>query len=147
MRPPLRAIMEPPNARIIAAGRDMSPARRNALVVIVKAVHSLAFLVIQTAIAYIAISGARGKSDRRAAAALGIALGEVAVYAGNGLRCPLTDVAEALGSEHGAVTDIFLPRWLASNIANIYTPLLLVGIGLHVRNLSRRSDVAQDLVR
>lgn len=71
--------------------------------------------------------------------ALAVAVGECAVYAGNGFRCPLTDVAEALGSEHGAVTDIYLPRWLAANIANIYTPLLAVGVGLHARNLRGRN--------
>jgi hypothetical protein len=103
----------------------------------VKAVHSAAFLLIQSCIIYLLYSGIRGQSDRKAAAAAGVALAESAIYAGNGFRCPLTGLAEQLGSEHGQVTDIFLPRWLANNIANIYTPMLLVGLYFHARNLRR----------
>jgi len=107
----------------------------------VKAFHSLAFWMIQSAIFYLLYKGWRRESDRRAAIAFSIAVGESAVYAANGFRCPLTSVAEELGAEHGAVTDIFLPKWLASNVANIYVPLLVAGVALHVRNvvLSRKS--------
>jgi hypothetical protein len=69
--------------------------------------------------------------------AAGIAIGETLIYVGNGFRCPLTTLAEDLGSEHGAVTDIFLPKWLASNIANIYGPLLGFAVFLHARNVAR----------
>ena len=37
-----------------------------------------------------------------------------------GWRCPLIVYAEALGSSHGQVTDIFLPSWLADRIFHIY---------------------------
>jgi hypothetical protein len=104
----------------------------------IKLVHSLAFGVIQTAIVYLLYKGLRRQTDRNAAVAASIAIGESAIYAGNGFRCPLTDLAERLGSEHGAVTDIFLPRWLASNVARIYTPLLVLAIALHSRNLLAR---------
>ncbi len=102
---------------------------------LIKSVHLLAFLVIQSSILYLLLKGIRRESDRKAGIALGIALVESAIYAGNGFRCPLTDLAEELGSDHGAVTDIFLPGWLARNIANIYVPILLAGIGLHAWNL------------
>jgi hypothetical protein len=101
----------------------------------VKAFHSLAFWVIQTAIFYLLYKGVRRESDRRAAAAFAIATGEVIVYAGNGFRCPLTGLAEELGAERGSVTDIFLPSWLARNVANIYTPLFALAVGLHARNV------------
>jgi hypothetical protein len=99
----------------------------------VKAFHSLAFWVIQLAIVYLLYKGWRRESDGRAAVAFAIAAGESAIYAGNGFRCPLTGLAEELGSEHGRVTDIFLPRWLASNVARIY----VAGMVLHGRNLHR----------
>lgn len=111
---------------------------RPALLVAVKAFHSAAFAVIQSAIVYLLYKGLRGESDRASAIAAGIAIGECAIYAANGFRCPLTDLAEDLGAEHGAVTDIFLPDWLASNIARIYTPLLAVALVLHARNVVRR---------
>jgi len=103
----------------------------------VKSFHSLAFFVIQSAICYLVYAGATGRTDRRAGIALGIAAGESLIYAGNGFRCPLTGVAEKLGAEKGSVTDIFLPGWLASNIARIYGPLIAFGVLLHARNLLR----------
>src|SRR5829696_8098335 len=56
---------------------------------------------------YLLIAGFAGCSDRRAAAVVG---GESALFAANGFRCPLTDVAESLGAESGSVTDIYLPK-------------------------------------
>lgn len=105
----------------------------------VKAVHSLAFLVIQSAICYLVYSGLRGPTDRRAAVAGAIATGETLIYAGNGCRCPLTGLAEDLGAARGTVTDIFLPRWLARNIARIYGPLFAFGLLLNARNLRRQA--------
>jgi hypothetical protein len=104
----------------------------------VKAVHSLAFWIIQSAIFYLLYKGLRRETDRRAVVAAIIATGETIVYAANGFRCPLTGLAEDLGAERGSVTDIFLPHWLASNIANIYVPLFGLGLYLHLRNLRAR---------
>ena len=118
-----------------AIARSLPPWSRTYALFGVKAFHSLAFFVIQTAIFYLLYKGVRGESARRAAAAFAIATGEVLIYAGNGFRCPLTGLAEELGAERGSVTDIFLPKWLASNVANIYTPLFVLGVGLHARNV------------
>jgi hypothetical protein len=104
----------------------------------VKAVHSVAFFVIQSAIVYLVFKGWRRETDARVGIATAIACGETAVFVGNGFRCPLTGLAEDLGAEHGQVTDIFLPKRLADNIANIYAPLLLLGLVLHGRNLRAR---------
>ena len=119
------------------SARNAGSSRRAAMLAGVKAFHLGAFLIIQTAILYLVYSGLLGQSDRRAALAAGIATGESAIYAGNGFRCPLTEVAENLGSEHGQVTDIFLPQWLASNIARIYVPLFALGLLLHARLMLR----------
>jgi len=119
--------------------------RRRIALAGVKGFHSLAFFVIQTAILYFVYKGARRESDQHAAAAFVIAATESAIYAGNGFRCPLTSLAEDLGAEHGAVTDIYLPKWLAANIANIYVPLLVVGMVLHATNL--RSTAANRSTR
>jgi hypothetical protein len=121
-----------------AAGEPRCCARK--AIFAIKLFHSVAFGVIQSAIVYLLYKGLRRQTDRSAAIAASIAIGESAIYAGNGFRCPLTDLAERLGSEHGAVTDIFLPRWLAANVARIYTPLLLLAIVLHIRNLKRPAN-------
>jgi hypothetical protein len=108
---------------------------RPSLLFAVKAFHSLAFFVIQSAILYLIYKGIRRETDRRALAACAIATGESVIYAANGFRCPLTPLAERLGAERGSVTDIFLPRWLASNVANVYVPLFALGLALHARNV------------
>ncbi len=59
------------------------------------------------------------------------------MFAANGFRCPLTELAERYGAERGSVTDIYLPRWFAQNIPAIHTPLLALMTYLHVRNLRR----------
>lgn len=116
----------------------MPAGMRRPLYIAVKAVHSVAFLVLQSAILYLVYKAVRGESDRRAAEAALLVGAECAIYAGNGFRCPLTGLAEDLGAEHGQVTDIFLPKWLADNIANIYAPLYGLALVLHGRNLLRR---------
>jgi hypothetical protein len=105
----------------------------------VKAVHSVAFWILQSAVLYLVYKAVRGESDPKAAAAAVLVGSECVIYAGNGFRCPLTGLAEDLGAESGSVTDIFLPDWLARNIANIYAPLYVVALILHGRNLRRRS--------
>lgn len=113
---------------------------RTALLFAIKAIHSLAFFTIQTAIVYLLYKGIRGETDKSAGVAAAIATGEVIIYAGNGFRCPLRTLAEDLGEEKGSVTDIFLPGWLARNIANIYTPLFALGMYLHARNILHGSQ-------
>jgi hypothetical protein len=64
-------------------------------------------------------AGFAGRSDHRA------------VFAANGLRCPLTAVAESLGAEHGSVADIYLPTWVARNLPAIHVPLLVLTLIPH----------------
>ena len=111
------------------------------LQVLVKGIHTAAFAVIQTCILYLLWAGLTKHTDRRAAIAAAVAAAESAIYAGNGFRCPLTGLAESLGAEKGQVTDIFLPKWLANNIGNIYCPLFTAGLYLNVRNLIRDRTV------
>ncbi len=88
---------------------------------------------------YVLYAGLAKRTDRRAAIAAAVVTGESLVFAANGFRCPLTDVAESLGAEHGSVTDIYLPAWFARNLPAIHAPLLVLAVFLHGRNLRRRS--------
>ncbi len=53
---------------------------------------------------------------------------EVAILAVNGLRCPLTDVAERYTSDRPANFDIYLPLWLATWNKQIFGTLFLAGV-------------------
>ena len=44
---------------------------------------------------------------------------EGVVLVTNDWKCPLTSYAERLGSTHGRVTDIFLPKWVADRFFHI----------------------------
>jgi hypothetical protein len=70
--------------------------------------------------------------------AAAVIAGESLVFAGNGFRCPLTQLAEHYGAESGAVTDIYLPKWFAHNMPAIHVPLLIAMAYLHIRNFRRR---------
>ena len=110
---------------------------RHALVA-VKSIHTLAWFSIEACVVYLLFAGFAGRTDRRAAVAAAVVGGESLLFAANGFRCPLTDVAESLGADDGSVTDIFLPRWFAHNLPAIHVPLLLLMAYLHVRNLRRQ---------
>ena len=83
---------------------------------------------------YVLFAGVARRSDRRAALAGAVVAGESLIFAANGLRCPLTDVAEQLGAERGSVTDIYLPRWLAHTPACAPRTALIAAGYLHARN-------------
>jgi hypothetical protein len=123
--------------RAEATPRAVAARPRPAVVSAVKIVHTLAWLSIESCVLYVLYAGLRGRTDRRAGIAAGIVAGEVLVFAGNGFRCPLTELAERYGAEHGSVTDICLPKWFAHNMPAIHTPLLVLMTYLHARNLRR----------
>jgi hypothetical protein len=104
----------------------------------VKFVHTLAWFSIESCMVYLLYAGFAERTDRRAAIAAAVVGGESLIFAANGFRCPLTDVAESLGAEDGSVTDIYLPDWFAHNLPAIHVPLILLAVYLHVRNIRRR---------
>ena len=104
----------------------------------IKAVHTVAFLVIASSILVVFFDGVRGRPRRRTGVAAGIALIECGVFAANGFVCPLTPLAERYGAKRGSVTDIFLPDVIARNLTWIATPILVAGLGLNTRALARR---------
>jgi hypothetical protein len=53
---------------------------------------------------------------------------EGVVLIANGWKCPLTSYAERLGSTHGQVTDIFLPKWFADRFFQIFGALWAVAL-------------------
>ena len=96
--------------------------------VAVKAVHTGIFASLAGAVLYTFYSGITGRVTRMTGIAVAAVLGEAVIYAGNGFRCPLTNVAEGLGAENGTVGDIFLPDWFARRIPQVSSTVM--GIGL-----------------
>jgi len=117
--------------------------RHPGVLVAIKVVHTTAWFAIESCFSYVLYSGLAKRSDRRAALAGGVVTVECLVFAANGFRCPLTEVAESFGAEHGSVTDIFLPRWFARNLPVIHVPLLVLAVALHVRNVRHDRAVSR----
>lgn len=115
---------------------------RHAAIAAVKTVHTLAWLSVEACVIYTLYAGFAGRTDKRAAAAAAVVAGEVLLFAGNGFRCPLTELAGRLGAQSGSVTDIFLPEWLARNLPEIHAPLVVLTVYLHARNLRRSRSAA-----
>lgn len=120
----------------MGTGVDESAGSEIALAAI-KAIHTAAWFSIESCMLYVLYAGFTGRSDRRAAIAAGVVAAETLVFAGNGFRCPLTDVAEHLGAEQASVTDIYLPRWFAHNLPAIHVPLILLAAFLHGKDIRR----------
>jgi hypothetical protein len=109
--------------------------RTAAVLTVIKAIHTLAWFSIESSVIYLLYAGIRRKSDQRAAIAGAVVAAESLIFAANGFRCPLTNLAVKLGADRGGVTDIFLPRWFARNLPAIHAPLFVVAIFLHLRNI------------
>ena len=115
--------------------------------VAVKVVHTLTWISIEACVVYLLAAGIRHRSDRRAAVAGAIVVGETVVFAANGFRCPLSDVAEALGADRGSVTDLYLPRPVAHSLPVLHAPVLVVIALLHARNLREQHAPRPDRPR
>lgn len=113
--------------------RALRPEWRNAALTAIKAVHTAIFASVGAAIALFVWDGIRQRRGRRAALALGVALGETAIYASNNQVCPLTPLAEELGADRGSVADIFLPGWFSRRIPLFGGTALVVGLVLNLR--------------
>jgi hypothetical protein len=106
-----------------------------AILAAVKLVHTLAWFSIESCMIYVLWAGFKRRSDRRVAIAAGVVASESLIFAANGFRCPLTQVAERVGAQRGSVTDIYLPSWFARNLPAIHVPLIVIATWLHARNL------------
>jgi hypothetical protein len=115
--------------------------------VVVKVIHTAAWFSIESCVAYLLYAGVCGRTDRWAAIAAGVVLGESAVFAANRFRCPLTELAQSLGAESGSVTELYLPRWFAHNLPAIHVPLLVLVVFLHGRTVFRHRALSGGITR
>lgn len=92
----------------------------------IKIVHTAVFWLLTACVLYALFSGVANRITSWTWAALGLVLVEAVVLVSSGWICPLTILAERLGASHGAVADIFLPKWLADRIFPVCGTTFLV---------------------
>ncbi len=93
----------------------------------IKVGHTAIFLILLGCVLHVTYAGVRDRGSRKTAASLVAIVGEVVILGLNGRRCPLTVMVEDLGADHGEVSDIFLPDWIAKHILPISSAALGVG--------------------
>ena len=111
-----------------------NPQRNTAAIVLVKSVHTVVFLGMAACVFHTLYAGLTGSFSTLTVVSIAVILFEGLVLLVNRGRCPLTDLAEHLGSGHGSVSDIFLPAWFTPHIPVVFSALFtigLAGIGLH----------------
>ena len=127
------------NAAIDAAGILYPVSRQtrvnspNLALAAVKGFHTAIWFTVELCVGYLLYTGLTRKRGPLVTAAAAVVAAESAVFLANGAHCPLTAVAESMGDDHGSVTDIYLPRWLAKSLPAIHVPLLALIVWLHKR--------------
>jgi hypothetical protein len=107
-------------------------------VFILRVVHSVIFWIMVACLLYILYCAVARRYDWTLVVALGFIFVEGVALAVNRFRCPLTALAERWGAGHGAITDMFLPGWLASNTFKVSTVVFILEvIGLAVGYFNR----------
>ena len=120
------------------------PARlERAALVAIKAVHTVLFFSIASALVLTLWDGARGRPSRRTAVAGGVVVAETAIYLSNNQVCPLTPLAEQFGAERGSVVDMYLPASIARRIPLVAGSAAVLALGLNLRAVARGRSARQ----
>ena len=96
------------------------------IVIGIKTFHTAIFLFMSVAILYILYSGLTRTYDWKLVAAFAAIILEIAVYLLNGLRCPLTKLAQQYGDPTGndLIADIFpAPLFRSQDSAPLWRPV------------------------
>jgi hypothetical protein len=95
---------------------------------VVRAAHTAIYVVMACsvlAVDYAAISGRRGPWLWAALALVGV---EVVVFAGAGMKCPLTALVVKYGGTPGEISDTYFPERFTRYTLRIFGPLIAVGM-------------------
>ena len=106
----------------------------------IKTVHTIAFVLLSGLLAVFLYEVLFNRVTFISWLAVFIFLLEGLALMLSGWRCPLTVYAESLGSNHGQVTDLFLPKWCADQVFYVYGAAFGLGLVMFlIRVLGVRS--------
>ena len=91
----------------------------------IKFIHTVVFVVLSALLAGLLYEVIANRMTAITWIAVTLFLAEGIVLVLNGWRCPLTAIAENLGSSHGQVTDTLLPKWFADHVFQVYSGLFV----------------------
>jgi hypothetical protein len=102
---------------------------------LVRAAHTAIYVVMASACFVLLYAGVTGAHGRWLWLAAGLMTVEVVVFTANGMRCPLTAVAERNGASREGVSDTFLPERITRHTCHVFGPLILLAAALLVGRL------------
>jgi hypothetical protein len=110
----------------------------NKKVVTIKSIHSILFFLMIFCLFYILYCAIARTYDWTLLTAIVILMINGLSIALNRGRCPLTTLAEKYGSENGAVTHIFIPKFCARYVFKFFAvvsaiEVVLLGIGYYMQ--------------
>ena len=95
---------------------------------IIRGVHTVIYLVMAAAIFTLLYAGITGRHGVWLWVALALVTIEVVVFAGSGMKCPLTGLAVKYGAKTGKVSDTFLPERYTRYTFRFFAPVMAVGL-------------------
>ena len=101
-------------------------------IAIIKVVHTVVFVLLSALLIAFLYEVIANKMTFITWGAVTLFLAEGIVLIMNGWRCPLTGMAERLGSMHGQITDTLLPKWFADRVFQVYGYLFAGALALLV---------------
>ena len=136
----------PWRAKANRSRREWQARHQEAVLVAIKAFHTLAWFSIESCMVYLLYAGFARRSDKSVVVATVVVGGESLIFAANGFHCPLTRLAESFGDDNGSVTDIYLPGWFAHYLPAIHVPLIVLAVFLHGWNLFQQRKRGREKV-
>ena len=94
----------------------------------IKTVHTVVFVILSGLLAAFLYEVVADRMTLITWIAVTLFLAEGVVLILNGWRCPLTAMAEQLGSTHGQITDTLLPKWFADRVFHVYGGLFAAAL-------------------
>lgn len=95
---------------------------------IVRSLHTAVYVVVSASALVLLFAGLTGRDGPWLWTAAGLIAAEVVVFAGSGMRCPLTALAVRYGAERGHVFDSFLTLGMSRLAFRFFGTALAIGL-------------------
>lgn len=105
----------------------MTPTRNLALV---RGVHTAIYLVMVLAILLVLYAGVTSDAGPWLWIAATLVFAETVVFAGTGMKCPLTALAARYAGPATKVSDTFFPERWTRHTLGVFGPIMIVGFAL-----------------
>ena len=102
---------------------------------LVRSIHTTIYIVMAVSTFVLLYAGIIGSQGAWLWVALGLLAIEVIVFAGSGMKCPLTALAVKYGATTGHVFDTFLPERVTRNTFWFFGTIMGIGLLLLVLRL------------